>query len=48
MSPSDTLQMDFYHFLEHSGTHFVNENGESQKIRSLSSDFIVFEEKRIT
>lgn len=45
MSPSDTLQMDFYHFLEHSGTHFVNENGESQKIRSLSSDFIVFEEK---
>lgn len=45
MSSSDTKQMDFYRFLEHFGTHFIKENGESQKIRSLSSDFIIFEEK---
>lgn len=45
MSSSDTKQMDFYHFLDCFGTHFIKENGENQKIRSLSSDFIVFEEK---
>lgn len=44
MTLADTIHMDFYNFLEHFGSHFINEYGESQKIRSLSSDFIVFEE----
>lgn len=37
--------LNFYSFLERSGSHFIKENGENQKIRSLSSDFVIFVEK---